>query len=661
MRRLFRQKLFLNLGRFLSEPKGAFQYTQEKEKDKMPKVNLPKKVVQSEKPKAILDLFFERLKESKIGNRFGELHSPEEIHLDEIAPSDERLREGWWVSILFKIENLTGITFESTKEVPIPYSSPLRLSREAYLLYKAYLKFLNNTLKKEFKCNLDAVCKKTESEIIDSPYVLVYELLRRLAAAALSENMDPDRDGEQIILLMQDFVSKLAEMDILNENHSKPCYFSRALATLNPEWLCALRDMVQSIQLMNKNYKTINGLDDFLYKSKCTLTRRLISELDSKKQIESVSDNWIEMTLENCEKAYVKSQYLSTQLIPLRPLNESFFSKSQQTYLIKLESSFDSCARTQQSHLIIQALSEDPGKEETLYKVQALYNLLVEANLLTNLMFALKNLFKSTGWLPILMGVLNFDALSQSIIKFGEKCKEALYIHVDDPRFNTPMGKALIRYQAASGIDLSLEAGYVSADLTLLQDPSMLRALALEMESNLSHLLDLQRNLDLFLVDESAIQSMRDYCISYNNPEAALEASNNALLENNLETSIEIISSTLKKHVMFFKENGEQELSALHQRVRAYCTILYREGNRDDHLEEKLLRDLERILEIDQKDISALRLIVFRLLLREDYDKAKTLVENSLNSFPENEEIKDILTFVMDRKDQDHQYFIKFQ
>ncbi len=131
----------------------------------------------------------------------------------EIAPGEQRKRDGWWVSLVTeRLESITG-NARGSKECVFP-SIRVNLDPPAMMLREAYIDYLNIILIEDGRS-----IEETENELIKSRTVLTREILIRMVTIALCTDMDATRDGEKIVKAIKNFCNLLTENGVLHKSY----------------------------------------------------------------------------------------------------------------------------------------------------------------------------------------------------------------------------------------------------------------------------------------------------------------------------------------------------------------------------------------------------------------------------------------------------------
>jgi hypothetical protein len=287
--------------------------------------------------------------------------------------------------------------------------------------------------------------KDTQSDKINSRFVLVCELLLRLATIGLSIDMNYEKDGDLLIEIMYSFSEKIVRHGLLEDQTffmsatgRTPNLFINSFDIEHPKKLQAVTDVVKLIKLLRAPECAFTQTIDYLQATKFIAMRQIVAMLHPTQKMENLVDETLESTFANCSK--------------------------------KID--------------VIQ--SDD--------KIKNLHSILEETKWLFEVVQHLDLSQVAMGWVLLISGGLNAKVLAKLIKRHWENCL-CLDLQPDDPILNTDVGKALRQLRATSRNNLRLPAFKVYKSLTELDDQNTRAKLLDCVRINLTTIEKLQRKL----------------------------------------------------------------------------------------------------------------------------------------------------------------------
>lgn len=383
----------------------------------------------------ILDLYRDALERNGINPEIDGVK-----HVGDAALGESKIGLGFIAKLGAKAEDFSGIRFGAYK-TPLP-EKLIELETPAELLLRHYLNFLNEKLLEE---KVD-VTQTKKNATITSVYVLVQQLLYRLAATALSNKSDDQNDGRKLKNAINDFVNKIHEEEVLIKNN-KLGKLALELSTEHENWVRAITNMINIAHVVNSNRANISNTLNQLRDAERIIQRQIIFYINEEKGPSSRPPEWLDVTLEECEKSVLDNGQ------PKNPLTLSVLTQDlmvNNNERLRLSLTID-----ERQKAIISHLKRGKNLEAALPRVTQLYGLLNQVRYLCDLMSRLDSLMNITGWLPVLSGVINFKKLSTLISNFGQSCN--VILSIPEPFKTTELqkkkgsGRGLHKYKALSG------------------------------------------------------------------------------------------------------------------------------------------------------------------------------------------------------------------
>jgi len=436
-------------------------------------IKMPEKIVLlNEKTKATLQTLHEVLAQQKL------LHDNKD---DTITTDSEQLRESWWAKIvLAAVEQITNVSLEAHKST-LP-AIDLKIDPPAAVLRDAYIDYLNALLIEE-----GLGPNQAEQKEIKSHFVLIRELLIRLATVALCTDMDAKRDGDKIIAVMENFIKELAAKNILHKEDF--LFFKGSLSTFgiqlsigHNKWITCFKNMVRAIKLLHKKTSIISSTLNHLHEVKLTTVRQIIAILDPESNKANLAVDWLRDSLAKCERQLLVTE---SAIQPHPAMVSSWHIKTLTAYQKEIIDFFP-----------------EQGK------MQSLYDLLIETNVLQEALENIDLIITFSGWVPIMTGVLRLEQLAQRIQTHGHLCEQVLTVSKSDVVWKQSAGAALHGYGAGSGLQYRELAEELSEELTDLQNPQILSELAKIIIKPVSGLIELEKVLGFTLINQEKLHAL---------------------------------------------------------------------------------------------------------------------------------------------------------
>jgi hypothetical protein len=436
-----------------------------------------------------------------------------------LLPSDLKPRNGCWATLVTSFEKLTG-NYHGGNEVTLERVD-ISLDPPAVILRDSYINCLNQLMEDESLSS-----QETEANTIDNPFILVREILIRLASTALSKDLNVKADGDELITIMEDFISNIRMSSTLKKssysniirqpNQSKMLTF---LTTDHEEWLQDFKVYVNAINMIHANERCISEISKYLREIQLTIMRLILAELNPPYPSTDYSDGWIKKKLTEFEETLFKRYATSyPQVLALLqspdnatlPSCESFSMNPRQTCII---SSFN------------------PGEPSLLHtdkkkpaNLKRLYDALHRTNLLLQIVFQIDLLITTMGWVPVLLGIVQFETVDKLIRDHSQICSR-LALQNDSPIFTTssPFTNAINKYNVNHIIRNTASTGITACEqMKKFRDPQILNQLVRIIYGSLSTLYQIQQSPELKTLTESArlidLTVCRNFTLPFMNP-----------------------------------------------------------------------------------------------------------------------------------------------
>jgi hypothetical protein len=410
----------------------------------------------------------------------------------QLSPSISKRREGCWAKLASALEYITG-DHHGSNEVLLD-AMELTLDPPAVILRDEYINFLNHLMDQE-----EITPQQTEAESISSPFVLVREILIRLATAALSKELNIKLDGDELIFMLEKFIDEVQKSNSLKTYSllGKP-ENSRMRITLDTDhdqWINDFKNVIFAMQLIYSNERSITDILKYLRTLHFSVMRLILAELDQKNYtVADYSDNWISRKLKECE-ARILSAHGSSHQQTVALLS----SQSE-----KQVSTWGPTVRNETQRQIINCFnSEQPSMLYANQKKQValnnLYDCFNKLNLLLQVVSEFDLLITTMGWVPILLGIIQFETLEKLILTHGKDCF-TLALSSESPLLTPansklPAADSILHYGVSKIMRNALSSSMKNCkQIERFREPSTLRRLVNAISGSLTSLEHIQES-----------------------------------------------------------------------------------------------------------------------------------------------------------------------
>ncbi len=510
------------------------------------------------------------------------------IGVGMLSSSDPKIKKGFLVPrVKQALENIWGPL--GALEKTLKDFKDIYLDPPADELRSAYVEYLNDIAVQDGLSPAEL-----EEGEIRSPLVLIREILIRLATLALcTDNHNKDHDGDVIIKILCDFISKVSEDECLwvrklqlpNPMKKKLTYLGKALSSsldssplCHQEWLSMLSKMVSAIKLLHANSAAMSDTLGYLKKVKLHIMRHLIVEFDRDIDRGSLADDFVRKNLRTLEEKIVERS---------KALQDS------QRGLVRIEG-------TERQDLIVanikdKALSTLDTKCRKSEKVKNLYEILNKTELLLSMVGNLAVLNSFTGWVFIVSGALNIENLVNYIRIHYVEVIEKTKISGDSVVFKNQglyqemaKNKALIQGNYYEGlVDEAVKR------LLVLDKPEVIERLGQFMHAQLTTLLEVESKLEVTVLNPRSLKTIT----GQNNVQTPLLLSG----QNSLRTSKKMLGDAgknmtdCKEDNVIDSETPEDIICRLCNKLLDYdgpvvrCEYVSKESEDDRYFHQKCL------------------------------------------------------------------------
>jgi hypothetical protein len=420
---------------------------------------IEKRVVVKKEAAAVLAMYREALEQAR-------LQSVPDAH-GQPGPSalgTSVARGSLWKHYVLKLATVVTGDPCGDQSVVIPQVK-VNLETPAEQLLRDYLHFLNTTL-----CEQGLNADHTQAEEISSPSVLTRLLLYRMVVIALDDSFDPQQDGDSLLNALNYFIESLKKktsiisrqlIPLLSAPAMRP-FFTALFSYQHEVHLAAIRQVINTLKSIYGNRAAISDLAMALREGGHQLKTQLIAFIAGPVAPKTglnpgnFTPEWLDTTLHSCEEGLLGrleregTSQGSQREVWLQRLSQTAPSLGSETDFVKQlrlmeagAASVPSVSRTrsgtgpevdavalaaadarglvfrplydsrvsQREKRMLLSLSLPGYSRDRQLKIRHLYYLINVNDYLCEIIDALDVLTTCTGWVPILMGLLNFQAL----------------------------------------------------------------------------------------------------------------------------------------------------------------------------------------------------------------------------------------------------------
>lgn len=411
------------------------------------------------------------------------------------------------------------------------HEKQINMDTTAEILYKEYVNFWVNVLKLN-----NLTTDETTSPEISNYNILIYELLRRMCADALSNNVFGENEGIILLNTMLSFIENIkSHRELLVEKTAAglgPKHITEVAITLGTDhgkWMTWINEMVDSVKIIRAHILTVSKFREYLNSTQSALQKQLLAELATQK-IGGIKElKWSHFHDDVFTKYF---RDLEEQCIAAaqgkKPQNSKERAKLGKEKALQqagnLSSSSSLLFLQEQSLQVIDSI--DPTEVSALgigtkkYKVSNLYNLINEGNELLSIICELENLNKSIGWVAIMTGAVKLDAIGNLFRDFIKRCTAELEVKSDAVLFtlNQSIALGLLQSNALSGSFTANLGMTAVTQLHELQSKHCLAEIGKQIKSSLNALLAIQSKYPgVELIDKKICGKLLNVILDDNN------------------------------------------------------------------------------------------------------------------------------------------------
>lgn len=503
-----------------------------------------------------------------------------------IGDGEEKIRKG----NIFAYGALRGAEIVSksphgSHERYFPENKEWKHGSHAEDIYRAYEKYLNELLEKVDREYLPL----TQKEKISNKFVLVREILRRLVAYILSDDVSSGKneDGKALIAALRDFSIRIVESNILNQG-VKLSAFSHALAgKMHEVWIQSFQDVASALSMLNTFDNALSGANSYLRARQSQIQLFLIAELNPEIKPELLTADLALSELEKAKESVLeKAKLQATKKGNKKDLDSKV--------IVLLPENIPE--RAQLIHCLSLLKREDDKRDH----IDKLFSLLDDTKLLIDIINCMNETRSALGWLPIFAGIFNLRDISQALRDYDACCAEILNT---EQFLESPLGVPLARILCKTQGNVSFDSCITR--FSALSNPILCQIIKNHFKEVFVNLLNLDKDL--------ARKKLLNKSYTFIN-------SGNARKLNLIE------EVELKDHKEL-KDNKNYELAASKQRK-----ALTPADEQHNRLDREIKQPLEQISEVkgDPERQNLLRLPSSKEKEQQDVDKQKDVVKSEV-------------------------------
>ncbi|MDP3269665.1 MAG: hypothetical protein Q8M40_11565 [Legionella sp.] len=423
--------------------------------------------------KIVLEAFLNALKSHK-------------LEQSALAPTTLQKKKGFW-KVVTTFEDLFDKSLNGRTHL-LP-ALDLEMDDHANDFIKEYIDFWNIILEED-KIDL----KQLLANGIESPLILIKELLIRICADAISQNMSGDHDGEILVQVMETFIdnvrphSDILKLGFLSKKYSQT---SLVLITEHNDWLVSIKNLVGGVKLLHANKTALSNASDLINKTELAILRLILAELSSEAPIAQLKYRFAD----DFVKRGVKQ--LENELI-IRDQKIAKDSEEKNLSVVKYVEQLNLTDLDKQTIILrlINDTKESNLRNNLTKKVNLdyLYQLWNDTKTICDMMNSAHIFNVLTGWIGIVTGSIRMDGFAKLFHIYADEVKEKLIFNCEKLESKGSRIEGLMENRV-DGINLSNECHKFAGQLAALQLPEIKSKIIKLIASSVASLSTLQTNL----------------------------------------------------------------------------------------------------------------------------------------------------------------------
>lgn len=356
---------------------------------------------------------------------------------------------------------------------------------------------------------------KTDNEVIDSHYILLGELLKRIVAQILdNRNLpNPHSDNENIyIIAFYEFCSELGKTEALIYREgifTREPLFGKVMTPFAEhigkmyEWEKYLKAAVNYNNIILKARNTARSCNKYFF--------TLINQIKQYLCIELIE----ELDHGDLNPDHIKHRYNNTVSNILKKSdNPKIKKKAKEILQYSITPTF-----TETQTFILASIS-DPAhsklepKKSKLEKLKQLYQFMNESQLIFRAFAAFDRIIAATGWTTIVLGVLNLDCFKSLIKSLTNKYQSILFI--DQSLLSGSLGKEIIQSGTLDLKPLDLFSDTACGYLTSLASPRVQMQLLEWLKEDIEFLKLMENAIGLKLINTNNLPEGFQQLLNFN-------------------------------------------------------------------------------------------------------------------------------------------------
>jgi hypothetical protein len=347
------------------------------------------------------------------------------------------------------------------------------LEEFAYQLMREYQNFLNTDLIAQGGKNATSA----ESEIIGDEYALIREILLRLITVALSDEIsskEKSSGSNLFIEAMESFVTRI--LDSSNVTLNSGVRFSLAG---NANWVSQFKSCLEIIDLKRLPQSTFTTAINYLDKVKYATMAQILVECKFP-----------------IKQADLKPGFINTTFL-------KYFEPSKTlNYLLDYSISHEGEKLLDcQENKITERLQAK--KNIGIIRIKKLFQFLNETEILSGMLTKIDSILSVSGWVLLLSGKLNLNALVSSIYAHQLKCNLILDFNKSTIDKKDPLCQALVSNQITSGAGITAVVPRICAQIAQLGSINNHKIIVQQLEDNIQLFGKFEKSLGIKIINDS--------------------------------------------------------------------------------------------------------------------------------------------------------------
>lgn len=434
------------------------------------------------------------------------------------------------------IKTFVGIDFRSTeRNLPLKqdYFEPI-----SNILRQEYHDFLNQVL---LKSKRKKIYPLTSQETISDKYILMSEILLRLAHEILQFRNENERDGIKVLKALEEFIETVKRANIFSDKNGRFSEDAKQFFREHPKWVSFFKGVVDFVKQLNANETVFTEATAYLTQQKESLMSIIVAKyLTFLRSRKSNVENLIRQVFTSLDMDLSHVHELSTDHLSRTLLNLELevYSELWENPISKEEKT-EYRATLNTNHLTVTIFSQPKILPHQNYIIEMLkkysndifdidrpYQLLKKTNQLIKILEKLSSLMKLGGWFLFISRRISLENYKTVMQEHSKEClsfiKESINAILPSEKENKGFKvfeDAIILFNRTDTFSLNITLQNTVHQLDMLSDKIILDNLSDYFRKEVKSLHSLQKSIDCHIINSDFFQKLRvlESSTNYNN------------------------------------------------------------------------------------------------------------------------------------------------